>query len=79
MLFRSIEKDDDEYKYGKNDLFALIIIMKEMLTKDEFNDVLYQIGYEIDILDGKIDTVPLNVILNKIGFPDNFREIQNIE
>lgn len=75
----NIEKDDDEYKYGKNDLFALIIIMKEMLTKDEFNDVLYQIGYEIDILDGKIDTVPLNAILNKIGFPDNFREIQNIE
>lgn len=78
--FLNIEKNEEgEYKYGKNDLFALMIIMKQMLTKEEFNDMLYQIGYEIDVLDGKVDTVPLKVILNKIGFPDNFREISNIE
>ena len=29
---------------------------------------LYEIGYEIDILDGKVDVVPLNMILNKMGF-----------
>jgi abortive infection bacteriophage resistance protein len=78
-LFLNIEKEDDEYKYGKNDLFAIIIIMKQMLQKDEFNDLLYQIGYEIDVLDSKVDTVPLKTILNKIGFPDNFRDIANIE
>jgi abortive infection bacteriophage resistance protein len=78
-LFLNIEKEDDEYKYGKNDLFAIIIIMKQMLKKDEFNDLLYQIGYEIDVLDSKVDTVPLKTILNKIGFPDNFRDIANIE
>ena len=50
-----------------------------MLQKDEFNDLLYQIGYEIDILDSKVDTVPLKTILNKMGFPDNFRDISNIE
>jgi len=78
--FLDIEKDDEgEFKYGKNDLFALIIIMKEMLTIDEFDDMFYQIRYEIDILDGKVNTVPLSTILSKIGFPDNFREIQNIE
>lgn len=71
-----IEKNSDgEYMYGRNDLFALMIIMKELLTKEEFNDMMYQIGYEIDVLDGKVDTVPLKVILNKIGFPDNFRTI----
>lgn len=77
--YLNIPKIDDEYIYGKNDLFALMIIMKEMLTKEEFNDMLYQIGYEIDILDGKVNTVPLKVILNKIGFPDNFRDITNVE
>lgn len=77
--FLNIEKVDNEYKYGKNDLFALMIIMKQMLTKEEFDDMLYQIGYEVDILDGKIDTVPLKVILNKMGFPSNFREIKNID
>lgn len=28
---------DDEYIYGKDDLFALIIIMKQMLVKEEFS------------------------------------------
>ncbi len=79
-IFMNIEKDEeDEYKFGKNDLFALIIIMKQMLTEEEFNDMLYQIGYEIDILDSKIDVIPLKIILDKIGFPTNFRDIINIE
>lgn len=77
--FLNIPKKDDVYEYGKNDLFALIIILKEMLTKEEFDDMLYQIGYEVDILDGKVDSVSLKVILNKMGFPDNFREIKNID
>ncbi len=73
-----IEQIDDEFRYGKNDLFALLIIMKETLTEDEFRNLAYEIGYEIDVLDGKIDVVPLNVILNKIGFPDNWRELINL-
>ena len=77
--FLNIKKIDDDFEYGKNDLFALIIILKEMLTKEEFDDMLYQIGYEVDILDGKVDSVSLKVILNKMGFPDNFREIKNID
>ena len=41
--------------------------------------MFYQIKYEIDILDSKIDAVPLNTILSKIGFPDNFRDLTNID
>ena len=70
---------NDEYIYGKNDLFAVMIIFKTMLTEDEFRDVMNQISYEIDILDGKVDTVPVEQILNKIGFPTNFREILEIK
>lgn len=77
--FLNIKKIGDDFEYGKNDLFALIIILKEMLTKEEFDDMLYQIGYEVDMLDGKVDSVSLKVILNKMGFPDNFREIKNID
>jgi len=74
-----IEMTDDEYNYGKNDLYALVIIMKQMLQDDEFHDLIYEIGYEIDILDGKVDTVPLNLILNKIGFPNNWRDIVDLD
>lgn len=70
---------DGEYIYGKNDLFALIIIMKQMLSEDEFRLLVYEIGYELDVLDGKVDTIPQTKILDKMGFPENFREIVNIE
>lgn len=74
-----IDKVDDEYIYGKNDLFALLIIMKYMLTEDEFKELINEVGYEIDVLDSKVNVVPLNIILNKIGFPDNWREISYVE
>lgn len=73
-----IEQKDDEYIYGKNDLFAVIIILKQMLTDSEFSDFIGEVQYEIDILDGKVNTVPLNPILNRIGFPPNYQEISNI-
>lgn len=75
----NIEMTDEEYNYGKNDLYALVIIMKQMLTDGEFRELVYEIGYEIDVLDGKVDTVPLNKILNQIGFPDNWREIIDLD
>jgi abortive infection bacteriophage resistance protein len=75
----NIDMTNNEYNYGKNDLYALVIILKHMLTKNEFRELMYEIGYEIDVLDGKVDAVPLNHILNKIGFPDNWRDIINLE
>lgn len=75
----NIDMTDDEYNYGKNDLYALIIIMKQMLTNSEFRELIYEIGYEIDVLDGKVDVIPLNQILNKIGFPDNWRDIIDLD
>src|SRR5574344_260912 len=71
----NIEQNEDGYMYGKNDLFALIIMLKTMLTDIEFRKLIYEIGYEIDILDQNVDTVPLVTILNKIGFPENWKQI----
>lgn len=76
--FLDIPKVDDEYIYGKNDLFAIIIILRQMLNDSEFSDLINEISYEMDILDGKIDSVDTKTILNRIGFPDNWREITNI-
>lgn len=75
----NIDQTNDEYNFGKNDLYALIIIMKHMLRPEEFRELIYEIGYEIDVLDGKVEVVPLNAILNKIGFPDNWRDIVDID
>lgn len=74
-----IEKYNDDYVFGKNDLFAVIIIMKYMLSNIEFRDFINEIGYEMDILNGKINSIPLEMVLNKIGFPNNWRDIANID
>ena len=71
----NIETNNGDYIYGKNDLFAVVIIMKVMLSEIEFRDFINEISYEIDYLDGKISSISIHHILNKIGFPDNFRDI----
>ena len=75
----NIDMTDDEYNYGKNDLYAIIIIMKQMLREEEFRELIHELSYEIDVLDGIVETVPLNAILNKIGFPDTWKEIVDID
>lgn len=74
-----IPKFEDEYIYGKNDLFSLVIILKSLLSEEQFRAMTNELSYEIDILTGKVSVIPINKILNKIGFPDNWRDIINIE
>ena len=69
----------DGYLYGKNDLFSLVIILKYMLSKEEFNLMINEISNEVEVLDEAIDVVPLESILNKIGFPTNWRDIRGLE
>ena len=49
-----------------------------MLSDREFTDFINEIGYEIDILEGKLFSIETKKILNRIGFPNNWREIQEI-
>ena len=71
--------NNDEYIYGKNDLYSLIIMFKYMLSEDDFRLLIYELGYEIDTLDGKVDSVSLEAIFDEIGFPINWRDIAEIE
>lgn len=70
---------EDEYIYGKNDLYSVVIILKQMLSEREFQDYINEISYEIDVLSGKLFSVPTTNILNRIGFPNNWRDILDIE
>lgn len=74
-----IEVSEDEYKYGKNDLYAIVIIMKQMLSETEFRDLMNQVSYEADILEGRLHSVSITSILNSCGFPNNWKEIMDID
>ena len=69
---------DDEYIYGKNDIFALVIILKQLLSKDDFKMMMNEIAYDLDVLDAKINSIEMDLILDKMGFPPNFKEITYI-
>ena len=66
---------DGEYIYGKTDLFALLIIIKRMLSASEFKLLINEIDYELSLLDGRVNIIPQEKILDRMGFPVNFREI----
>ena len=71
--------EEDEYVHGKNDLYSVIIIMKIMLTDREFRNFMNEISYEIDFLEGRVKSIDKRIILDKIGFPTNWREILDID
>jgi hypothetical protein len=70
-----IPKMDGEYIYGKNDVFAVIIIFKILLDKKDFRLMMKEMEYEIELLDGKVDSISINKVLDKMGFPHNYIEI----
>lgn len=75
----NIPRMDSEYIYGKNDLFSLMIILKRMLRKDDFTMLMNEVSYEIDVLDGKVDTISRNKMLDSMGFPENYKELARVD
>ena len=75
----NITKMDGEYIYGKDDLFALIIILKYLLRPDEFKMLINEISYEIDSLEGKLNVISIDKVLDRIGFPKNYKEIARLD
>ena len=74
-----IPKISEEYIYGKNDLFALIIILKQLLEEDNFNLFISEISYELDRLSGKLKVIKIEKVLHEMGFPNNYKEIVRLE
>ena len=71
----NIPRINGEYIYGKNDLFALIIILKRLLKEEDFILMLNELKYELDVLSGKLKSISVNKILDQMGFPPNYFDI----
>lgn len=69
---------DGEYIYGKGDLFALVIMLKQLLRSEEFRLLVNEISYELDVLAGKLKTIDIAKVLDAMGFPINFKDLVNI-
>ncbi len=69
---------NDEYIYGKNDVFALVIVMKQMLKNDEFKNMALEIDHAFKNLELNIKSIPMTKIYDRMGFPVNWLEIVDI-
>lgn len=68
-----LEKVHGRYVYGKNDLFALLICLKLLLSEDEFKVLFHD-------LKQCFRTHPAHKgILEKMGFPENWERIGRIK
>ena len=74
-----IDITNDEYVYGKNDVFALIIIMKSMLKPDEFKNLVLEIKHNIDNLEMNLSSIGINKVLDRMGFPVNWEDLVNMK
>ena len=74
-----IKKVDDEYIYGKNDLFALIIIMKQMLIAEDFKNMTIELDNVIGTLNYNLNIISVEQVLNRMGFPLNWKDLAKME
>lgn len=75
----NITRDEEGYIYGKNDLFALIIIMKQMLLKEEFKNMTFELDNIVQTLNYNLTSIKIDKVLNQMGFPLNWEELSKIE
>lgn len=69
---------NDEYEYGKNDIFAIVIMLKHVLNESDFIDFVNEVSYELNLLDGRVEVIPQSKILDRMGFPPNWENIADI-
>lgn len=70
---------DNEFIYGKDDLFALVIILKTLLKDNEVKDFVLEVKAALDNLEYNLRTIPVGKVLDRMGFPDNWMDIADIE
>lgn len=73
-----INKIDGEYMYGKNDIFALIIIIKQLITEVEFKNLTEEIKHALENLEYNLNTITIVKVLDRMGFPENWQDLMNI-
>ena len=77
--FLKIPKEDGTYQYGKNDIFALVIILKQFLSNDEFVNFCEEVDERIRNLDYNLKAIKVSKVLRHMGFPKNWKDLAGIE
>lgn len=64
--------------FGKNDLFAIVIVFKTMLPKKSFNKFFSALKKQMDELATSLTTISIHKIEQEMGFPSNWMDIKTL-
>lgn len=74
-----IPKENGEYIYGKSDVFALLIIMRQLLIPEDFKNMTMELENVVQTLNYNLTTIKIEKVLNRMGFPQNWTDLAGIE
>ena len=74
-----IPKENGEYIYGKSDLFALLIIMRQMLLTEDFKNMIIELDNVVQTLNYNLTSIKIEKVLHRMGFPENWKDLAGIE
>ncbi len=67
-----------EFLYGKRDLFACVIALKRLLSHNDYKRMSKELFRAIGTLDKKLSILTKEEILNEMGFPNNWRNLDSL-
>ncbi|MCI9365504.1 MAG: Abi family protein [Clostridia bacterium] len=68
-------KNEGKTVYGTRDLFSIVIILKALLEKAQFNEFFNRVIETIKELENKLLSLKIDKVLYKIGFPKNYKNL----
>lgn len=74
-----IQKKGNQYIYGKQDLFAVVIAFRYLLPKEDFSTFKRNLAMQIKYLDKKMARITEAELLKQMGFPDNWKNITRLQ
>lgn len=66
---------NNKFLYSTRDLFSIVIILKKLLSKENFQIFYIDIIKEIKLLENNLITISINKVLYKMGFPKNYKDL----
>ncbi|OQA78821.1 MAG: Abi-like protein [Tenericutes bacterium ADurb.Bin239] len=70
-----IPQKNMKYCWGKNDFFAILIILKRIMKKEEYETLMNQINNELGTLLSKLKSIKKENLMVKMGLPTNWLDL----
>ena len=68
-----------EYDYGKRDLYAALIALKYLISKNEFNKLICELKINVNELNNHLHTISIGEVLEEMGFPKRWKMIKHVD